>query len=319
MRRFIIALLAALVLGCAPRAEATTLKPHAVVHADAVRIGDIFEDAGSVADVPFMRAPSHARRIVLDALSLEDLATGYGLTWRPATRLERVVIERPGRMIGSDEIAVAMRDALIREGASATAAIEFFGRKPELGVPLDSTGPLTIQNLAFDPTSGRFSATVVAGQATSHAAVTSRMPITGRAAPTRIAVVLRRAIQAGEIVRRDDVTLTRLREEQVQAPDAFADSAAVIGTAARRAMRAGETLRAADFRAPNLVTRNGTVTIVLRSGALALTAQGKAMDDGARGDTIRVVNSQTKRTLEAIVVAPDTVAVGALPRNVFAN
>jgi flagella basal body P-ring formation protein FlgA len=43
------------------------------------------------------------------------------------------------------------------------------------------------------------------------------------------------------------------------------------------------------------------------------------MDEGARGDTIRVVNVQTKRTIEAQVVGPDTVMVVAAARSALVN
>jgi flagella basal body P-ring formation protein FlgA len=58
-----------------------------------------------------------------------------------------------------------------------------------------------------------------------------------------------------------------------------------------------------------LVARNSTVTIVLQTGYLRLTAQGKAIEDGAKGDTIRVTNLQSKKTIEAVVAGPDFVTV----------
>jgi flagella basal body P-ring formation protein FlgA len=68
-------------------------------------------------------------------------------------------------------------------------------------------------------------------------------------------------------------------------------------------------VREGDVRPPTLVTRNATVTIILQTGTLQLSAQGRATEDGARGDTIRIVNTQSNRTIEATVVAPDTVLV----------
>jgi flagella basal body P-ring formation protein FlgA len=57
------------------------------------------------------------------------------------------------------------------------------------------------------------------------------------------------------------------------------------------------------------VTRNAQVIIRLQSGAMTLTSQGRALEDGARGDVIRVTNLQGGKTVEATVIGPDQVEV----------
>jgi len=99
-----------------------------------------------------------------------------------------------------------------------------------------------------------------------------------------------------------------MREETVRR-EVLLELDRVVGQSARRPLRAGEVLRDNDLRAPLLVNRNGLVTIVLRAGGMSLSAQGRALDDGARGDTVRVLNVQSKRTIEAQVIGPDAVAV----------
>jgi len=47
---------------------------------------------------------------------------------------------------------------------------------------------------------------------------------------------------------------------------------------------------------------------------MTLTAQGKAEEDGSRGDVIRVRNLQSNKTIEATITGPDSVAVNLGPR-----
>ena len=54
------------------------------------------------------------------------------------------------------------------------------------------------------------------------------------------------------------------------------------------------------------------VTIVLRSGALMLTARGKALEDGAEGASVRVLNPRSERVVQATVISPDTVEIQSL-------
>ena len=56
--------------------------------------------------------------------------------------------------------------------------------------------------------------------------------------------------------------------------------------------------------------------IVLQAPGMTLTAQGKALEDGGRGEMIRVVNIQSNRTIDATVQAAGQVglfAPGAAP------
>jgi flagella basal body P-ring formation protein FlgA len=63
--------------------------------------------------------------------------------------------------------------------------------------------------------------------------------------------------------------------------------------------------------APKLVRRGQPVTLVVRSGTLTISAQGRALSDGRAGDLVRVVSSSS-RTIDGIVEGPGTVRVGGI-------
>src|SRR5262249_35202671 len=81
------------------------------------------------------------------------------------------------------------------------------------------------------------------------------------------------------------------------------------GLAVRNPLRAGQALRASDLMRPEIVQRNEAVTLVYEAPGLVLTVRGKAIDPGAEGDVINVVNSQSKRTVQGTVVGPARVIV----------
>ena len=299
-------LFAAALLACAATAaDATTLKPAATIDADLVRLGDLFDDAGPLADSVVARAPTPGRRYVLDSEWLSETARAHGLGWRATTRFDRIEVERAGRTIDRGALVDALRDAFRQAGDLRNLAIEFAGRTPELSISPLAPPAIEVQSLSVDQPSGRFSALLVVGGGHPTAL---RIAVAGRAVGTREVPVLRRQIQAGEIIRHDDVELATLREDALR-NDAVMDPARLVGMSARRALRPGETLRDGDVRAPILVARNANVNVVLRSGSMTLSALGRAVEEGARGDTIRVINVQTRRTVEAQVIGPDTVLV----------
>ncbi len=62
-----------------------------------------------------------------------------------------------------------------------------------------------------------------------------------------------------------------------------------------------------------MVARGEIVTVVYEIPGMTLTLRGRATEAGAQGDTIGVVNPQSKKTLQATIVAPGKVAVSAGP------
>jgi flagella basal body P-ring formation protein FlgA len=66
---------------------------------------------------------------------------------------------------------------------------------------------------------------------------------------------------------------------------------------------------------PDLVQRSEAVTLVYEVPGIVLTLRGKAIDSGAEGDTISVMNEQTKRIVQGTIVGPGRVAIrNSLPR-----
>ena len=84
-------------------------------------------------------------------------------------------------------------------------------------------------------------------------------------------------------------------------------------------MQPGRPLRIADLMKPEVVQRNETVTLVYRVPGIMLTVRGKATEGGAEGDVISVLNEQSKRTVQGVVVGPGRVVVSASTPRLAAN
>ena len=70
-----------------------------------------------------------------------------------------------------------------------------------------------------------------------------------------------------------------------------------------------------------MVAKGATVLMVLDSPGIALTAQGQAMETGAIGERIRVMNPTSRAVVEAEVIGADRVRVApdAVPVTVSAR
>ena len=73
----------------------------------------------------------------------------------------------------------------------------------------------------------------------------------------------------------------------------------------------GQPIREGDLRAPIVVARGSLVGMTLTTPNMVLTAQGRAIEDGAMGQVIKVMNTQSKTTVDAVVEGPGRVVVSA--------
>lgn len=86
-----------------------------------------------------------------------------------------------------------------------------------------------------------------------------------------------------------------------------------LGLEARTILYQGRPIRPGDIGPAAIVERNALVVLVYRSGALTITAEGRALGRGGPGDALRVMNL-TSRTAVTGTVAPDgRVLVGFVP------
>lgn len=126
------------------------------------------------------------------------------------------------------------------------------------------------------------------------------------ARPEAVAV-LGRTIQRGETIEAEDVVWI---DTPANAPrDALADPDALIGKTAKRVLLANTPLRAMDVMDTPSVRRNEPVTLIYEAQGLKLSVRGKALGDAAIGATVKVLNPQSNKVLEAIVDGPGTARV----------
>ena len=293
-----------------PAATAPAMKAEATVADDIVRIGDLIENAGPAAGVPAFHAPELGASGTIQAHRVIELALQNGITRLDTRGLQEVTIFRAARTVPVSDLEAAVADAAVRHLGLANArdvSVRFDRDVRALQVEPDANDAPRIVQFAHDSHSGRFEGFVdLPG---SLALRREPVRVTGTLTETAEIVVVARSITRGEILRESDILLER-RPRASMTADAVASLGAVVGQAARRSLRAGQTLRPADLMKPDLVARNDAVTIVFEVPGITLTVRGKALGPGAEGETVSVLNPQSKRVLQATVQGPGLVVVG---------
>lgn len=110
-----------------------------------------------------------------------------------------------------------------------------------------------------------------------------------------------RNIVAGERIREGDI---------IDANGEVSQSLDILGLEARRNLYQGQAVTFANFREPIMVKRNAIVRMQYATGALKITTEGRALDQGSTGDLVRVMNLGSRQTVTAQIIGADMVKVG---------
>ncbi len=292
-------------ISVAGAASAVLLKPAVIVSGDIVRLGDLFSNLPpEKADLPAAYAPRPGERAVFDVERLADIAHAQGVAWVPQSRFDRAVVERASRLIDRNQIIALLTTALRKSGVGKDDKIELDNESLRLFVPADATDAVELRDLRFDPQTRRFSATLVTEPDAGNAIVA----VTGRAVRIVSLPELARKMDRNEIISARDIQWVQAPADRLDAT-VIADEKQLVGMAARHLLRPGEPIRTSDVQPPILVNRGAVVTMIYRTPYMVITTRGKAVQDSAKGDTIRVMNVESKRELDAVVADGNTVIV----------
>jgi flagellar basal body P-ring formation protein FlgA len=305
----IAAIIAAAALSLsAVAAQAQILRSEVVVEGDRILLGDIFDQLTDGAGVSIAQAPGPGKKIVIEADFLARIAQANRLNWRPQSRLDRVVVSRTGFEVGTDAIRAALAGA-IQDSASGRMRgrieVDLDMRGIDMTVGSQAATSVAVESLSVDPNSGRFTAMMIAP---ARGPVQARQQVAGRAVTLLDLPVPARRIMPGEVISIRDVDWIQVRDERGLG-DVLTEAESLIGQTPRRTLPAGQPVRVRDVAAPITVGKNSSVSMIFETANMTLLARGRALQDGAVGDTIRVINTQSNRTIDAVVAAPGLVRI----------
>lgn len=308
-RRLLIACaLAAALFSAAAARAAAVLQGDVVVDDDMIRLGDIFANVGDKADVAVAIAPKPGRQAVFDAAWLVNVANANGLEWHPASQNDHVTVERSGHAVPAaaieDAVKAAATDKAGQYGISGKVQVSLDNRNIALYANPDDGPAVQVRDLWIDREGARFTATVAAGPDASAQIV----KVSGRFYEMTSIPVLTRRIGANDVIGPEDIRFVEVRNDSIDS-DVITDPDALIGMSPRRQAVESVPLRAGDFRAPIIVTKGSLVSMTLETPYMQITAQGRAIEDGAKGQVIKVMNTQSKTTIDTIVEGPARVIV----------
>ncbi len=320
IRNLIVAATALLSLATPAKAQVTAaiehpvLRSEATITGDVVRIGDLIDNAGIVAKVPIFRAPDLGTTGSVPADRIVEAVRAHAIVGLDTAGISEVTVTRLSRAFQPSAIEASLAQAISAQysfGPAKDIVLNFDRELRTVHAEPASKGEPRVARVSFDSRSGRFDATVdIPGQ--------NALRLTGRAVATVEVVTIARAVGRGETLKHADLVVERRPRTQASA-GLVSNIDQAAGQAARNGLQAGATLRTADLMRPEMVQRNEYVTLIFEVPGITLTVRGKALDGGTEGDTIAVMNEQSKRMVQGVVIGPGRVFVGTTVPKIAAS
>lgn len=282
----------ALAAGAMPRAEITLSR-------NVLTVGDVFDGVTAGADHVLAPAPALGATMVLSSQDLGRISNAFNLGWYPAGN-ETAVVKRDAHNIGRDQIETALLDSLERAMPGQRFDVDFHDRAAALHLPAGDRSGLDIENLKYDLAKGEFRAVAVAGN--------QRRDISGRLFPVTEVPVLKKSLRSGDVIGFDDIQYIDMRNSDISA-NLIVSADSLVGQTPRRGISALKPVSLGEIVMPPAVKKGELVTMTLQSDIIQLTAQGRVLQTASVGDVVRVINTSSNQTIEAIVTGPRTVAV----------
>lgn len=116
-------------------------------------------------------------------------------------------------------------------------------------------------------------------------------------------VVATHTLRVGDIISIDDLAMSN------GTPVPNNEAASILGKELKRTVYANQRLSARDFGARTMIERNANIIVEFRKGPLLITTEGRALEAGARGNVIRVMNTSSKIVFSAVIVDDNKVQV----------
>lgn len=277
---------------------APSLKSDVTVTAEIVTVGDMFSDAGALAEKALFRAPKPGTTGIVDLGAVAHAAKLVGLAEFDNVGVARVRVSRAATIVGATMLGDLITGDLIDRGIVDAGVI------PQLSFNTQDISfnaeaiqqPVRLINVRYMPGSGTFSARFeIAG-------TDLPVDVEGRIDLMVEAPHLAGARPAGTVLSPSDIELKTVPLKYAETTG-IVDISQLIGKELDRAGRSGLMLRAGDVSDPIAIERNQMVTVYLRKGAMTLSVKGQALNSASTGQPVQVLNTISKKILSGIALA----------------
>ena len=286
-----------------------TLHPYAEITDKVIRLKDVFSYQGPYENHIIANAPNVGQQITLPGEWLFRIAQKYQIYWAAASKQDYVVVKRLGKHIDAEilqDIILEHVESLEQLENDQKIDIELnTTHQNGVWIPLDAEDGFAITSFSLRGQKRYFDANIKLG---THHGKALYKRVKGTINISQKAWVLANSVNRGHIITQNDLTHVWIKKRNIQDKNIISKEA-IIGKQAHRRIAAGKPISEYQIREPILIESKQLVTVKYQYDNLLLTLQAQSLDEGSKGDVIRIMNLDSKKIFQAVVVGTGVASI----------
>ncbi len=217
----------------------------------------------------------------------------------------RATISDPFYKITARDVGLAVAEQLQAQGIEHKVEATLAAGTPSVLYSSDHALKISLHALQVDPSSKRWQGQVhfMSGGKTE-----SVRPIAGTYTALIDVPVVTRQLSKMDVIEASDISLVPFAERLLR-KDTITDPKQLIGLSPRNGISPNRPIHSAEVSAPLVVKRGDLVEMAYNTPYIHIKTTGIALEDGAKGATIRVKNQKSQLAVSARVEAAGRVTV----------
>lgn len=208
-------------------------------------------------------------------------------------------------LLGEGDIAEAVKKEFVEQGLEDKIELEFFGGQTSFALENVKAAKVMISKLKFDATQNKFSAIAeifADGNPYAKTSLSGRYYVMGEIWVPAV------NIEKGEVISEDKLKTIPVRMNRIKTQN-ITELNKLVGMQAKKTLKEGKVISDREVGPVILIKKGKVVTSVYKSKGLQITARAEALEDGAKGQSIEVMNTKSSKKFYATVVDADTVEI----------
>lgn len=209
--------------------------------------------------------------------------------------------------LGLEEVSQAVRKEFVEQGINSDVELEFFGGQTAFVLENVEEAKILVSGLDVSEGQNKFTAEA---EIFADGKPAGKTKLFGRYFVLTEAYVPARDIAKDAIIQEDDLAMVKMRANRLREDMVFAKDD-LTGKQATRLIKADKPVTSRDIRDEIIIKKNQIVTAVYRNKGLQITSKTEALENGAKGQRIKLLNTKSQKEIIGKVIDKNTVEIAA--------
>lgn len=204
-----------------------------------------------------------------------------------------------------DDIVEAIRAEFVEQGFDDNVELELFGGQTKFDLGDISDAKILLSNFSAVEDDDKFT---VDAEIFADGKSVATTKLVGRYFVLEKVLVPTKDITKDEIIKKENLTQIIIRSNRLR-DDVIKEENNLLGKQAIRTIKEGKPITSRDIRDEIVIKKGQMIMVVYKYKGLQITSKMEAIEDGAKGQRIRLINNKSNKEVIGRVVDKNMVEV----------